>query len=75
VLDALRGAFGDVVMLPVLPRPDALPIRILVRAVKGGSATMRTLPALALNDSSGRPSAAAEAVLRGGDVLPIAAVA
>jgi hypothetical protein len=36
---------------------------------------MRTLPALALNDSSGRPSAAAEAVLRGGDVLPIAAVA
>ena len=75
VLDALRGAFGDVVMLPVLPRPDALPIRILVRAVKGGSATMQTLPALALNDSSGRPSAAAEAVLRGGDVLPIAAVA
>jgi len=75
VLDALRGAFGDVVALPVLPRPDALPIRILVRAVKGGSATMRTLPALALNDSSGRPSAAAEAVLRGGDVLPIAAVA
>jgi hypothetical protein len=36
---------------------------------------MRTLPALALNDSSGPPSAAAEAVLRGGDVLPIATFA
>ena len=75
VLDALRSGFGEVVVLPVLPRPDAAPIRVLVRAVRGGAAALRTLPALALNDSSGRPSAAAEAVLRGGEVLPLAAIA
>ena len=75
VLDALRDGFGDVAILPVLPRPDAAPIRILVRAVKGAAAAVRTLPALELNDSSGRPSAAAEAVLRGGEMLPLAAIA
>ncbi|MGN6570718.1 MAG: tRNA1(Val) (adenine(37)-N6)-methyltransferase [Pseudolabrys sp.] len=75
VLDSLRTEFGDVAVLPVVPRPDAAPIRILVRAVKGGPAAVRTLPALELNDSSGRPSAAAETILRGGDALPLATIA
>lgn len=75
VLEALRDGFGDVAMLPVLPRADAPPIRILVRAVRSGAASLRTLSALELNDASGRPSAAAEAVLRGGEVLPLAAIA
>jgi len=75
VLDALRDGFGDVAVLPVLPRPQAAPIRVLVRAVKGGAAAVRTLPPLELNDSSGRPSVAAEAVLRGGEALPLAAIA
>jgi len=75
VLDALRDGFGDVAVLPVLPRPDAAPIRVLVRAVKGAAAGLCTLPPLELNDSSGRPSVAAEAVLRVGDALPLAAIA
>jgi tRNA1(Val) A37 N6-methylase TrmN6 len=75
VVDALRGGFGDVAMLPVLPRPGGAPIRVLARAVKGGAAAVRTLPPFELNDSSGRPSVAAEAVLRGGDALPLAAIA
>jgi tRNA1(Val) A37 N6-methylase TrmN6 len=75
VVDALRGGFGDVAMLPVLPRPGGAPIRVLARAVKGGAAAVRTLPPFELNDSSGRPSVAAEAVLRGGEALPLAAIA
>src|SRR6185312_11313557 len=73
VLDALRERFGGAAMLPVLPRPDAAAIRILVRAVKGASSGPREEPGLVLNDAAGRPSAAAEAILRGGGVLPLAA--
>jgi len=73
VLAALREGFGGAAVLPVLPRPDAAAIRILVRAVKGASPGLREEPGLVLNDAAGRPSAAAEAILRGGGVLPLAA--
>ncbi|MFN3656487.1 MAG: tRNA1(Val) (adenine(37)-N6)-methyltransferase [Pseudolabrys sp.] len=69
VLEALRGEFGAVAVLPVLPRPGAPAIRVLVRAVKGGQDGPVTLPGLLLNDDDNRPSAAAEAVLRGGEPL------
>ena len=69
VLEALTPAFGDVAVLPVLPRPGAPAIRVLVRAVKSGSGSRRDLPAFTLNDDANRPSAEAEAVLRGGEPL------
>jgi tRNA1(Val) A37 N6-methylase TrmN6 len=69
VLGALAGEFGDIAVLPVLPRPDAAAIRVLVRAVRGGRAKRRDYPALVLNDADGRPTAATEAVLRAGDTL------
>ncbi|MBI3704242.1 MAG: methyltransferase [Rhizobiales bacterium] len=72
VLGALAGEFGDVAVLPVLPRPEAAAIRVLVRAVRGGGAKRRDEPALILNDAEGRPTAAAEAVLRGGETLSLA---
>jgi tRNA1(Val) A37 N6-methylase TrmN6 len=71
VQDALAGAFGVIAVMPVLPRPDAEPIRVLVRAVKSGSGAPVTYPALVLNDEQGHPSAAAEAVLRSGATLEI----
>jgi tRNA1(Val) A37 N6-methylase TrmN6 len=74
VLDALSRDFGDTVVLPVHPRPNAAAIRVLVRAVKGGRAPLALLPGLELNDVSGRPSAAAEEILREGAVLPLAAL-
>jgi tRNA1(Val) A37 N6-methylase TrmN6 len=73
VLETLKGEFGAVTVLPVLPRPDRPAIRVLVRAVKGGQGNPTQLPSLALNDAEGRPSAAAEAVLRDGEALPLAA--
>ncbi len=73
VLDALAQRFGAVAVLPVQPREGAEPIRALVRAVKGGAGGAPAYrSALILNDAQGRPTAAAEAVLRGGQTLMLA---
>ena len=66
VLAALAPAFGAVAVMPVHPAPDKPAIRILVTAVKASRAPLALLPALVLADASGRPTAAAEAVLRDG---------
>ena len=69
VLQALAGEFGAIAVLEVAPREGAPAIRVLVRAVKGGTGQPVYRPALILNDAQGRPTAAAEAVLRGGQKL------
>jgi tRNA1(Val) A37 N6-methylase TrmN6 len=69
VLSALSEGFGAVAVLQVYPRPDAAAIRILVRAIKGSRAPLALVPGLMLNDANGRPSAQAEAILRGGETL------
>jgi tRNA1(Val) A37 N6-methylase TrmN6 len=74
VQSALAAEFGAIAVLPVYSRPDAPAIRVLVRAAKAGSGAPLTYPGLILNDRDGRPSAAAEAVLRGGDTLEIAEI-
>jgi len=72
VVAALQPVFGEIAVLPVLPRADAPAIRVLVRAVKAGRATQVNCPPLSLNDEHGRPTAAAEAVLRVGKALTLA---
>ncbi len=72
VLAALAPAFGAISVLPVAPRAGSPPIRVLVRAQKGGTGVPTYHSALILNDAQGRPSAAAEAVLRGGEALDLA---
>ncbi len=72
VQSALAGEFGGIAVLPVYPRPGAPAIRVLVRAVKSGRGAAVTFPGLTLNDRLGKPSAAAEAVLRGAGTLAIA---
>ncbi len=74
VRDALKDAFGSVAVLPVLPRDGAPAIRVLVRAVKAGQAGEKTYPPLILNDAQNKPTAAAEAALRGGETLSIAEI-
>ena len=44
VLSALTAEFGGIAVLPVLPRPDAPAIRVLVRAVKAATARALTIP-------------------------------
>jgi len=72
VLAALDERFGDVAVLPVHGRAGQPAIRVLVRARKGSRAPLVLLPGLMLNDENGRPTAAAEAVLRNAEALPLA---
>ena len=74
VLAALKGAFGAIATLRVKPRPDRPAIRILLRAVKGGLGATVHHDALELNDTKNQPTAAAEAVLRGGETLSLASM-
>jgi tRNA1(Val) A37 N6-methylase TrmN6 len=73
LLRLIEPAFGAVAIQPVHPKPDAAAIRILLRAVKGSGAPLSLLPGLVLNGVDGRPTAEAEAVLRDGAALPLAA--
>jgi tRNA1(Val) A37 N6-methylase TrmN6 len=73
VLAALTPAFGGVAVLPVHPKPSAAAIRVLCRAVKASRAPLSLLPPLVLNADGGRPTPEAEAVLREGRALALAA--
>lgn len=72
LIEALSQSFGTYAVLPVCPRPGVPAIRVLVRAIHAGAGAPVNLPALVLNDDDGRPTAAAEAVLRGGETLSLA---
>ncbi len=74
ILRVLDPAFGAAAVLPIHPRPAEPAIRILVRATKASRAPVALLPGLVLNDVSGRPTAAAESVLRGGAALPLSEI-
>ena len=71
VLNALSADFGSLVVLPVHPRPNAAAIRVIIRAQKGGQGELTLLPGLELNDANGKPSSAAEAILRSGEPLSL----
>jgi tRNA1(Val) A37 N6-methylase TrmN6 len=71
VLAALGKDFGAITVLPVHPKPGAAAIRVLVRATKGNRAPLKLLPGLLLADADGKPTAAAEAVLRKGEALSL----
>jgi tRNA1(Val) A37 N6-methylase TrmN6 len=73
-LAALSADFGALGILPVHPKPGAPAIRVLVRAVKASRASLTLLPGFFLSDEAGKPTAQAEAVLREGAVLRLAAV-
>jgi tRNA1(Val) A37 N6-methylase TrmN6 len=70
VLAALASDFGAMSLLPVYGRPGAPAIRIIVRAIKGNRAPLTLHPGLLLTDADGKPTGAAEAVLRRGAALP-----
>ena len=71
VLEELGMSFGDIAVLPVLPRVGVPAIRVLVRAVRVWR-NSNGLSGLRAHDESGQPTAAVEAVLREGKTLNIA---
>jgi tRNA1(Val) A37 N6-methylase TrmN6 len=54
VLETLRPSFGDIAVLPVLPRETAPAIRVIVRAAKASGGPQLSYPAIALSDELGR---------------------
>lgn len=72
VLDTLGRGFGGIAVLPVHPKPDAPAIRVLVRAAKQSRAPLAIYPGLILNETDGKPTATADAILRGRSLLPLA---
>jgi tRNA1(Val) A37 N6-methylase TrmN6 len=74
VLAALGRGFGGVAVMPVHPKEGAPAIRILVRAAKQSRSPLALYSGLMLNDASGRPTALADAVLRGKTSLPLAEI-
>ena len=69
ILAALAGRFGAAEIIPIFPRANAAAIRMIVRAIKGRRTPPSLRPGLVLNDADGRPTAAAEAILR--DAAPL----
>jgi tRNA1(Val) A37 N6-methylase TrmN6 len=74
VLAALAEDFGGIGIVPIYPKPDAPAIRIIVRAVKDSRAPLQLWPGLMLTDGGGRPTQAAEAILRTGSTLALAEI-
>src|ERR1700682_5984896 len=72
ILASLAGRFGAAEIIPIFPRPGAAAIRVIVRAVKGRRTPPSLRPGLVLNDTDGRPTAVAEAILRDAAALDIA---
>jgi tRNA1(Val) A37 N6-methylase TrmN6 len=72
VLGALVPEFGATMLLPIYAKPAKSAIRVLVRATKASRTPFQLLPGLVLNDSAGRPTQDADAVLRTGAALPLA---
>ena len=73
VLAALACGFGAISILPVHPKAGAAAIRVLVGAVKDSGGPLSLLPGLVLADAKGKPTPQADAVLRDGATLPLAA--
>jgi tRNA1(Val) A37 N6-methylase TrmN6 len=60
---------GDVTIIPLAPKEGAEPKRCIAIVRPGAASRFITQPALVLHESDGRPTALAEAVLRGGAAL------
>lgn len=69
LLTVMHRRLGDLRILPVQPKMNAPASRILIRGRRDAKAPVTLLPPLVLQDDIGRPSAAAEAVLRHGAAL------
>jgi len=72
VMAALQAGFGAVATLRVKARAGSPAVRILVRALKNGHGATVDHDTLILYGPQHRPTAAAEAVLRGGETLSLA---
>jgi tRNA1(Val) A37 N6-methylase TrmN6 len=69
-LKAIATHFGAVTILPIHGKIGLAAIRVVLRASKDRNGPLALLPGFMLADAEGRPTEAAEAVLRDGAALP-----
>jgi tRNA1(Val) A37 N6-methylase TrmN6 len=69
LLGQIAGRAGEVVIFPLWPGVGKPASRVLLRARKQIAAPARLAPGLVLHEADGRFTAAAEAILRGGEAL------
>lgn len=74
LLGMLSPHFGGIALLPVHGREGQPAIRVLLCAVKESRAPLTLLPALVLNSADGRPTSAADNVLRNAEALSLAEI-
>jgi len=72
LIEALKGRFGALSILPLHARAGEPAARVLVRGIKGSRAPLRIEAGLVLHEADGRPTAGAEGVLRLGQALSVA---
>ena len=71
ILQALRGRFGSLVLVPLWPKPGVEAKRLLLVARKGGKAPARLTGGLTVHNAEGGYSPAAERVLRDAEALVV----
>ena len=71
LLGNIAGRAGEVVVFPLWPASGRDASRVLVRARKQIASPARIAPGLVLHEADGRFTAAADAVLRGGEALAL----
>lgn len=69
LLGAMEGRFGDIRVLPILPRAHSPAVRVLVQARKGSRAPLSILPPLVLHGDGNGFLPPVEAILRTGAPL------
>lgn len=69
LLALLAGRAGEIVVFPLWPAAGRDASRVIVRARKQIASPARIAPGLVLHEADGRFTAAADAVLRGGEAL------
>ncbi|HSO47778.1 MAG TPA: methyltransferase, partial [Rhizobiaceae bacterium] len=65
LLEAAKGRFGGLQILPLHARGDAPAGRIIVRATRGSRAPLVLLPGIVLHEADGKPTQTAQLLLNG----------
>ena len=73
LLASLGRGFGAITVLPIHPKRNRQAKRVIVRGILGSNERLTLLPGFCLHEDDGAFTAAAEAILRDGKDLSLAA--
>lgn len=68
ILQALERRFGGLKIIPILPRPDAAAIRIVITGIRGSRAGLSLMPPLILHGDKGNAFTARATAINNGEI-------